>query len=95
MEITKSGETGSTIIYSTANDTIRSIRQVACLAIATESYKKCEHEDCKDLDECGIATPEQKEAKKAMLYNYVGAINEEALPVNATAYYSEKDNANC
>ena len=84
VEITPSGATESTIIYASANDTVRSMKQVACTSIAREYYKICSHTECEGYTQC--QAPEEVERKKALLYNYVGAV-----ATNETAYYSEKD----
>ena len=84
VEITPSGATESTIIYASANDTVRSMKQVACTSIAREYYKICSHTECEGYTQC--QAPEEVKRKKALLYNYVGAV-----ATNETAYYSEKD----
>ncbi len=85
VEITQNNGT-KTIIYASANDTIRSMKQVACTAVACEDYKKCTHEECADYTECQTTTEEQKLQKKNLLMSYIGQ-----TATNQTAYYSEKD----
>ena len=85
VEITQGNGT-KTIIYASADDTIRSMKQVACTAVACEDYKKCTHEECAEYTECQTMTEEEKLQKKNLLMNYVGQ-----TATNQTAYYSEKD----
>lgn len=86
VKITPKDATESTIIYAEAKDTIRSMKQVACTAVACEDYKKCNHSECEGYTECQTATEEEKAEKKDLLMNYVGTVS-----TNKTAYYSAKD----